>query len=146
VPGRRLLHPRHRHGRQRLIVVALALLLAPAAAGAWVAAGSVPAAARAATVGAGSMPLAVGVLTTGTVTWTASTVAGAPVQGYRIRRYNAVSGAEAVVGGTCAGVVTGTTCTESGPGLGTWRYSVTPVLQGWSGAESPLSAIVAITL
>lgn len=124
----------------------LALLLAPAAAGAWSTAGTGAAASRAAVVGAGSTPLAVGLLTTVSVTWAASTVGGAPAQGYRIRRYNAVSGAESVVGGTCAGVVAGTSCTESGVGLGTWRYSVTPVVHGWSGVESPLSAIVAVTL
>jgi hypothetical protein len=146
VPGRRLLDPRHGHGRQRLAVAALALLLAPGAAGAWSAAGDGGAAARAAAVGRGSTPLAVAVLTTVSVSWAQTTVAGVPVQGYVIRRYNAFTGAATAVGGTCAGLVAGTSCTETGVAPGTWRYSVTPVVQSWSGAESLLSIGVTITL
>ncbi len=48
------------------------------------------------------------------------------------------------MGSSCSGTLSGTSCTETGVPSGTWRYAVTPVLAGWTGAESALSASVTI--
>lgn len=80
------------------------------------------------------------------VSWSASTMAGAPVAGYRIKRYATVSGAESAGGGTCAGSVAATSCTETGVPFGSWRYSVTPVHQSWTGSEGSLSLSITLTL
>jgi hypothetical protein len=94
----------------------------------------------------GSTPVAVAVLTTVTVTWSGSTVGGTAVTGYVVKRYDAVSGVAAAVAGTCAGVVAGTTCTDTPVPLGTWRYSITPAQHAWTGVEGPRSLTVAVTL
>lgn len=73
------------------------------------------------------------------VSWSAVTAGGALVS-YTIRRFDASSGVPATAGGSCAGTVAGTSCTETGVPSGTWRYAVTPVRAGWTGAESVLSA------
>lgn len=84
---------------------------------------------------AGSTPVAVAIVTTATVSWSGSTLARTTVAGYVVRRYDAVSGTLGVVGGTCAGVVAATTCTDTGVPIGVWRSSVTPTHNGWTGAE-----------
>ncbi len=102
--------------------------------------------AGAATAPTGPTPIAVAVLTTVNVSWTASTMSGASVAGYRIRRYAALGGAEATVGGTCAGTVTTTSCSDSGVAIGGWRYTVTPMHRSWTGREGALSITVAVSL
>lgn len=124
----------------------LALLLAPAAGAAWSASGGGPGAARAATLPAGPTPTGSSSLTTVTLSWAAASVAGAPVAGYTIRRYSAVTGVESAVGGSCTGVVSGTSCVETNVGLGSWRYSVTPRHGGWIGTEGAQSASILVTV
>ena len=82
-----------------------------------------------------------------TVTWPAATFqSGTPVAGYVIRRYNAASGVTIVVTLTCREAVITTTCTERDVPAGTWTYTDTPVDKGRTGAESPRSDPVQITV
>ena len=69
---------------------------------------------------------------------------GANVQGYRVRRYDSSSGAEATVQTFCVGLVTSLACTESAVPPGTWRYSVAPLHHNWMGAEGPRSSAVTV--
>jgi hypothetical protein len=77
------------------------------------------------------------------VSWAAS-AGDVPVEGYDVRSYDAATGTPRTVGGSCVGLVTGTSCTESGVPDGSWRYSVVPRREQWSGAESPLSDPVVV--
>ena len=134
-----------------------ALLVAAAAAAAqparayWSAGGSGQATANAATLPAGAQPAASGAAQTLTVSWAQRTFRGAPLGGYaaggyRVRRYPAAGGAPATPAGTCAGVVAGTaatlSCQDTGVPTGSWRYTITPVLAGWTGGEGALGATV----
>ncbi len=66
------------------------------------------------------------------------------MSGYTVIRYN-VANAPQVVGGTCAGLVAATTCTETGVPTGTWTYSITPrIATNWIGAESARSSSLAV--
>jgi hypothetical protein len=81
-----------------------------------------------------------------TLSWAASTLSnGAAVTGYSVKRYDA-SGAtqQTIVSGTCASVVTGTSCSETAVPAGDWSYSVTPVHGGWAGAESPRTPVTVV--
>jgi hypothetical protein len=82
-----------------------------------------------------------------TVTWTASTFAGGtPVPGYVVRRFDSLTQAEATVLPACSGIVSGTSCVESGVPVGSWTYTVTPAAGTWRGAQSAQSAAVVVTL
>lgn len=95
------------------------------------------------TMPAGSAPVGTVRSTTVGITWTAAHLPGGPaVAGYIIRRYDA-GGNAAAVGGTCAGVVASTSCTEV-VGPGTWTYTDTPVQLSWTGEASPPSAAVTV--
>ncbi len=125
-------------------VCALALAGAADAGASWQAGGSAPAYARAETMPAGSTPLAGLSEGSVTVSWTAANLAGggAP-EGYVVRRY-AANGEEVAIGTGCAGTIAALSCAEAAVPPGRWRYTVTPVLQGWRGAESAASATVAV--
>lgn len=97
--------------------------------------------AAATTMPPGNQPTATVTTPTGAsveLTWAAS-VGEAPVAGYEVRAYDAATGTPRSVGASCDGIVAGTTCTEDDTPDGSWRYSVTPHQQGWTGDESPLS-------
>ena len=129
-------------------ILAGALALAAPAAGAWSAGAGGSAAAAARTMPAGNVPSGTAAIGgTVTVTWIASTFAGgAPVPGYVIRRFNSITGAEATVLPACAGIVSGTSCIESGVPIGSWKYSVTPAAGTWRVGQSAQSAAVVVTL
>ena len=96
---------------------------------------------------AGNVPSGTAAVGSVTVTWTASTFAGgAPVPGYVIRRFNSVTAAEAPVLSACSGIRSGTSCTESGVPIGSWKYTVTPAAGSWRGTQSAQSAAVVVTL
>ena len=79
------------------------------------------------------------------VSWTEATFPnGAPVSGYVVTRYDVPGRTPATVGAGCDGVVTSLSCTESTVPSGTWRYTVTPIHETWTGSEGPASATVTV--
>jgi hypothetical protein len=75
-----------------------------------------------------------------TASWSAASIGGSgAVPAYTVKRYSA-TGVGQTVGSGCAGSITATTCTESGVDPGSWRYTVTPRVEGWAGGESAQSA------
>lgn len=122
----------------------LALAGAAPAAASWQAGGPASGYSMADTMPAGETPTASATGRAVTVTWGAVSMAdGGPVGGYLVKRYDA-SGAVRAVGAECAEVVVALSCVEQLVPGGEWRYTVTPVLQGWWGAESAVSAAVTI--
>ncbi len=96
---------------------------------------------------AGNTPSGTAAGSSVTVTWSASTFAGGtPVPGYVVRRFDSITQVEATVLPACAGIVSGTSCTESGVPIGTWVYTVTPAAGAWRGGQSAQSAVVVVTL
>jgi hypothetical protein len=80
------------------------------------------------------------------VRWPASTFPnGAAVEGYIVQRFDAATGQQATVGGTCAGAVTSTTCTDTTVPAGTWVYTVIPIQGGWTGGASSPSPAVTVS-
>jgi Fn3 associated len=139
--------------RRRLPILVTALIAATAASALayWTATSSPGSTgeAAAATVNQGATPSA-GVSSVGrevSVNWGASTLSnGATVAGYLVKRYPAGGGAATVSPiGTCTGTVAGVTCLEDDTPSGTWRYTVTPVIGAWHGAESALSGVVTVS-
>jgi hypothetical protein len=105
--------------------------------------------ATAATVNRGATPSA-GVSSVGrevSVNWGASMLSnGAGVAGYLVKRYPAAGGVPTVSPiGTCTGTVAAVTCLEDDTPAGSWRYTVTPVIGAWHGAESALSGVVTVS-
>jgi hypothetical protein len=101
--------------------------------------------AGAATVNQGAAPTASEVgSTTVTVNWGSSGLSnGVPASGYIVKRYAQATGAQSTIGGSCAGVIAGATCTETSTPVGNWQYTVTPVFgTNWRGAESVKSGAV----
>jgi hypothetical protein len=137
--------------RASAVLAALALplpfALAPAsnAFASWSAQGPGEAAGAATVMPTGGTPVVRVAGSSVTVVWPTSTLpGGAPVGGYVIDRYNAVTLAQATVGSACNGVVAATTCTEQSVQAGTWVYTVTPVQLSWTGGASPDSASVVV--
>jgi hypothetical protein len=121
------------------------LSVAPVADAAWSANSSAQGEAVAATMPSGHPPTPRASGSSVTLSWSASLLpGGAAVEGYTIARYAANSRVSAVVGANCSGLVTTTSCTESGVPPGSWVYTVTPVQGGWHGAESAQSQTVVI--
>jgi hypothetical protein len=120
-------------------VVAALVVAAPGSAG-WGSGGSGAGAAGAKSMPGGNTPTATLVLTAVNVTWSASAFGGGPdVEGYLVKRYSALGGGAQTPGGSCAGTVTATSCSDSGIAPGSYTYTVTPVQGSWSGAESAQS-------
>jgi len=71
-----------------------------------------------------------------TVSWSA---AAAPVSSYVVKSYNASTNASRSVGAACAGTVASTSCTENDVPNGSWKYTVTPIQNAWTGTEGPKS-------
>jgi hypothetical protein len=68
--------------------------------------------------------------------------------GYVVKRYRGAGGPALAPAGGCGGRLTGATaalsCLDDGVAPGFWRYTVTPVLNSWTGAESEPSSLVAV--
>jgi hypothetical protein len=127
---------------------ALFVALPQAASAAWTATTTPASAARSAAMSmpAGNQPtatVATPASSTVNVTWPASS-GGAPVAGYEVQSYDATSGTPRAIGASCAGIVAGTSCSETDVPDGSWRYSVIPRQQAWAGAESLLSDPVVV--
>lgn len=127
------------------LALSLGLCFAVAAFAAWSGGGSGTASSLADTMPSGNQPVAVVAGTSVTLRWTAADLPGDyPVAGYVVQRFNAVNGDPAVVGSTCSGTVTATTCTESSVPAGTWDYTDTPVQDNWTGGQSSMSSAVTV--
>jgi hypothetical protein len=127
-----------------LLAVILGICAGPAAAdAAWFGTGTVSGVVQAATMPAGSAPTVSASGHSVTVSWTGGAVMGQSVTGYTVKRFNA-AGAAQTIGSGCSGTVTGVSCTESSVAAGTWTYTVTPLLYGWTGSESAASSPVTI--
>ncbi len=124
--------------RVRAVVTAalLALVLAGGSMGAWSLVATGEAAARAGTL-TGNQPTAT---KSGSIT-ISITVAWAPTAGatgYVVMRTGGVGS----VGGTCAGTLTVTTCTDTPVlALQNYSYTITPLAGGWTGTPSPGTSI-----
>lgn len=132
--------------RTLALALALAALVAPAANAAWAPGATGGASARAQSMPTPAAPSATAALLGRVnVSWTAVAFSGGPsVAGYVVRRFTA-AGAEEAVGGTCAGVVAGTSCQDSGAPIGQQRfYSVTAAQGAWRGPESPRTAVTVL--
>ncbi len=105
--------------------------------------------AAAATVNQGATPSAAPSATgrAVTISWGASTLSnGAALEGYLVKRYPAGGGAATISPiGSCTGTVAGVSCTENDTPAGAWRYTITPVIGAWRGAESLLSGVVTVS-
>lgn len=131
--------------RTRVLVCAViaGLVLAGTGAAGWGAGGSGSGAAGAKSMPGGNTPTATLALTSVTVSWAASSFGGGPnVAGYLVKRHSGLGGGAQTPGGSCAGTVSGTSCSDSGVAPGAWTYTVTPVQGAWSGAESGQSNTV----
>jgi hypothetical protein len=83
-----------------------------------------------------------------TLTWSAVTLGnGQPVDGYLVTRYEAdpPNLPQLTTLADCSGTIAGLTCTEYGVPLGSWQYTITPVVgDHWRGPESPKSGVITI--
>jgi len=140
---------RRRTWQLRAVVVSAAAFTLAATGTAWAAwtcSGTGSAAGLTATMPVGSQPTAGAAGTTVTVTWPAVDIlAGTPVQGYVVSRTNADTGGPGSVGSGCSGVITTTTCTDTGVPPGDWEYFITPVQDSWTGSTGPPSATVSVS-
>jgi hypothetical protein len=130
-----------------LMATAAALTLLPSvsAMAAWSVAGSGSAAGAAAVMPTGLAPTASATGTQVALRWPAVTLSsGAAVSGYVVVRINTINGSSVAAGGTCAGTVTTTTCTDSPTPSGAWAYADTPVQASWTGGQSPPSNTVTV--
>ena len=144
--------------RRRAVLAAcaaLALLVAVPALAFWTSAAALGSGASAGgTIPAGVQPTVAVAGTTVTPTWVQTSI---PVLGrigslagggYDVRRYADGSATAITPGATCNVLISGAgaslSCAEAAVSEGRWRYTVTPRLNNWLGAESPLSAIALV--
>jgi hypothetical protein len=130
-----------------LVVGALLLSTVTPAFGDWGAPGRGPGQARATEVGQAATPTASLSANDVTVSWDATILAGGTAaEGYTLRRFDATNPSDPGVepGSACAGVVTTTSCTETGVPAGSWYYRVTPRHAEWTGIQSNNSNTVTV--
>lgn len=128
-----------------ITLLAAALLLAPAAHAAWTLTGRGNAASYAKTLGTAAAPKLSATGKKITLTWTATSfLEGGAAPAYLIRRYDANSGAQQIVGAGCSGTITALACTETSVPTGTWQYTVTAAAGNWRGSESTKSASIKV--
>ena len=136
-----------------ILVATVVLTGAVPAAGYWSAGGTGAASASVDTLAAGNTPTASATGHTVTVTWAQTTIGsyalgGFALGGYAVLRYPAGGGSAVTPGPGCAAAVSGIgpslTCAEANVPPGAWRYTVTPLLGTWTGAESAESAAVSV--
>lgn len=137
-----------------VLLVAIALFMLPAqAAFSWTVPGSGEANSFAAVLSTNLGPSASVSAGTATVSWSPVTFSGSSTTatGYTVNRVwrdstdgpnGQKDGDKESAGGSCAGIVTALTCTTSHGTGQTWAYTITPLFSGWTGIESPESALV----
>lgn len=115
----------------------------------WTSSGSGTGSGTTATMPTGATPTVSVAGTTVTVSFSQVNIVGLPIGslaggGYEVRRQPANGGAAVTPGGTCGALVTGggatLSCTETGTPRGDWRYTVHPILHGWTGGLSATSS------
>ena len=123
-----------------VVAAAVGLTVAASALAGWSASGSGDGAAAATSLAAGPTPTATApaLSLTITVSWSATPLA----TGYVLTRRNGLGVVESP-GGTCAGTVAGTSCSETVL-AGTHSYAVAPRRAGWSGVAGPESAALTV--
>ena len=132
----------HRRWRRRALIAAVgaapcAVAVAAPASAAWSTAGSGATAGAAATMPTGSAPSGSAAASQVTISWGAVTLSsGAAVQGYVVRRYDAVNGSEATVGVGARAISDGEIPDMPGPVLENWllvtrAWTNTPSLPYW---------------
>jgi hypothetical protein len=141
---------------RRLTVPVVAAVAVTVSAGAALAAwtiGSIGASGRGAarTLPTGPTPTATAGGSTVTVSFTqvslgASVLGSLSGGGYTVKRYSS-GGAAQTVGTACNATISGSaaslSCAESSVPAGTWSYTVTPVLSGWTGVEGAAGTVTA---
>ena len=133
--------------RSLAIVATVTVLVGvPTAAGAsWSPASSGFGSAVAVSMPAGEAPTATVADGDVLVSWTeAAFPNGDPVTGYIVTRYSVPTGTAETTGAGCDGSVTSLSCAERMVPSGRWKYTITPVHEGWTGSEGPASAIVTV--
>jgi len=135
-----------RVGAVAALVVVVSVVSAPFISwAAWTSRAVGPARAVSQSVPQGPAPVAVAVGSSVTVSWSETVLSGGTsATGYRLTRYPAASGTPAAMSTTCTGVIAGLSCVETGVPPGSWRYTVTPVHNGWTGAESAFGSAVSV--
>jgi hypothetical protein len=92
----------------------------------------------------GSPPVAIADGRNVTVTWNQTHLSGGTAaSGYLVHRHTEAGGEEIVLD-DCDGTVEALSCTEVNVPIGTWRYTVRPLLAGWTGTESEPSAATVV--
>jgi hypothetical protein len=133
----------HRLAVMSALILVTAVVAVGSAYGAWTKNGAGVGFIRATAVGSGNAPALSKVGNSVKLTWAASSLTnGTTVSGYVVRRYNAVTGAEATVGSNCASITAALTCTETSVGRGSWQYTITPSRANWRGPESAKSSTI----
>src|SRR5256714_4159200 len=129
-------------GLPRPILVAVAIALAAPAAGAsaaWTHSGSGAQTAKAISMPAGNTPTASVSNRSVTVSWTGSTLpGGSAITTYLVKRYDTNGNAQ-TIGSSRSGTISALTCTETSVPGGAWKYTISPTLSNWTGAESAQS-------
>jgi hypothetical protein len=127
------------------LALPLGLTFTPSAGAAWSGGGSGTGSSLAYTMPDGGQPTVTVSGTSVIVSWPAALFPdNRGVAGYKIARFDAGTGSQAVVGAGCSGTVTTTTCTEVNVTAGTWKYADTPVQGNWTGGQSVESAAVTV--
>lgn len=125
-----------------VLAILATLAFAGSAEAAWQASGPGSSYAKGRSIPAGNTPSATVSGRNITVTWSAAG-GSVPLDGYVVRRFD-TGGSEAAVGSACSGTINALSCTESSLAPGDWRYTVTPIRQNWSGAQSGQSTAVTV--
>ncbi|MEA2192311.1 MAG: hypothetical protein QOI73_2432 [Solirubrobacteraceae bacterium] len=126
-----------------------ALITAPAAAY-WTSLATGSGSASTATMPAGNQPSGSVSAQSVTVSWTQNSFLGSPLAsfgggGYNVLRYASAGSTPITPNASCAATIgSAAQCIEASVPYGAWRYSITPVLNDFTGAESAKSATVTV--
>ena len=137
----------------RTALVGVALVSASTALAYWQAAGAGFGTGPVGTLAAGNQPTASVSGQTVTLSWAQTLFRDNPLGGYSgggyaIKRHPTAGGASVTPNTMCDTTITGAnttlSCQESAVPSGSWRYTITPLLSSWTGAQSAMSVSVAV--